>query len=51
MSVLKLVLFGVVILFVVAIVQVVVSGLRNKRPWPRKQHLGHWREWDDEEED
>ena len=34
-----------------ALVWVMVWALRDRRPWPRKQHLGHWRKWDDEEED
>jgi hypothetical protein len=50
-NVLKLLLFAAVILFAVAIVQVIVLALKNRRPWPRKQHLGHWRKWDEEDEE
>jgi len=47
--VLKLVLLGAVILFAVAIVQVI--ALKDRRPWPRKPHLGHWRKWDEDDQD
>jgi hypothetical protein len=49
-NVLKLVLFAAVILFAVAIVQVIVWALKDRRPWPRKPHLGHWRKWDEDDE-
>lgn len=48
---LKLVLLTAVILFAVAIVRVIVLALKDGRPWPRKQHLGRWRKWDEEDEE
>ena len=50
-NVLKLVLLAAVILFAVAIVQVIVWGLKDRRPWPRKPRLGHWRSWDEDDEE
>jgi hypothetical protein len=49
-NVLKLVLLAAVILFAVAILQVIVWALKDTRPWPRKPHLGHWRKWDEDDE-
>jgi hypothetical protein len=37
-------------LLAVALVWVLVWALRDRRPWPRKPHLGHWRKWDDDED-
>ena len=50
-NVLKLVLLAAVILFAVAIVQGIMWGLKDRRPWPRKPHLGHWRKWDEDDEE
>jgi hypothetical protein len=50
-NVLKLVLLAAVILFAVAIVQVIVWPLKDRRPWPRRPHLGHWRKWDEDDEE
>jgi hypothetical protein len=50
-KVLKLVLLAAVILFAVAIVQVIVWVLKDRRPWPRKPHLGHWWKWDEDDEE
>jgi hypothetical protein len=50
-NVLKLVLLAAVILFAVALVQVIVWGLKDRGPWPRKPHLGHWRKWDEDDEE
>ena len=47
-NVLKLVLLAAVILFAVAIVQVIVWALKDRRPWPRRPHLGYWRKRDEE---
>lgn len=47
---LRLVLVVVAVLFALAIVQVIVSALRDRRGWPRKPHLGHWQKWDDDED-
>jgi hypothetical protein len=49
--VLKLALLAAAILFAVAIVQVIVWALKDRRPWPRKPHLGHWRKWDEDDEE
>jgi len=48
---LKLMLPAAVILFAVTIVLVIVRALKERRPWPRKPHLGHWRKWDEDDED
>ncbi|HET7869413.1 MAG TPA: hypothetical protein VFM85_03740 [Actinomycetota bacterium] len=48
---LKFVLVAAVILFAVGIAQVIVMALKDKRPWPRKPHLGHWRKWDEDDEE
>jgi hypothetical protein len=50
-NVLKLVLLTAAILFGVAIVRVIVGALKDRRPWPRKPHLGHWRKWDEDDEE
>jgi hypothetical protein len=50
-NVLKIVLLAAVILFAVAIVQVIVMALKDRRPWPRRPHLGHWRKWDEDDEE
>jgi hypothetical protein len=50
-NVLKMVLLASVILFAVAIVQVIVRALTDRRPWPRKPHLGDWRKWDEDDEE
>jgi hypothetical protein len=50
-NVLKMVLLAAAILFAVAIVQVIVRALTDRRPWPRKPHLGHWRKWDEDDEE
>jgi len=50
-NVLKLVLLAAVILFAVAIAQVIVMALKDRRPWPRRPHLGHWRKWDGDDEE
>jgi hypothetical protein len=50
-NVLKIVLLAAVILFAVAIVQVIVMALKDRRSWPRRPHLGHWRKWDEDEEE
>ena len=49
-DVLKFVLLAAVILLASTVVQTIVWGLRDRRPWPKKRHLGHWRKWDDDEE-
>jgi len=49
--VLKLVLLAAAILFGVTIVQVIAWALKDRRPWPRKRHLGHWRKWDENDEE
>jgi hypothetical protein len=50
-NVLKLVLLAAVILFALAIVQVIVLALKDRRPWPRRPHLGNWRKWDEDDEE
>jgi hypothetical protein len=50
-NVLKLVLLAAVILFAVAMVQVIVWALKDRRPWSRKPHLGHWRKWGEDDEE
>jgi hypothetical protein len=49
--VLKLVLLAALILIAVAIVQVIMWGLKDRRPWPRTPHLGHWQKWDEDDEE
>lgn len=46
---LKLVLLAAVILFTLAVLLVIVWALKDRRSWPRKPHLGHWRKWDEDD--